>query len=79
MKTFVILYYFGSESGSAKAKVPAPTGSGSAKLLKALHIPSPFRADIQRQGFILAWIVILSVYSGGTIAKVKLLISPFLC
>ncbi len=36
------------------------------------------RADIQRQGSILAWIVILSVYGADTIAEVKLLISPFL-
>ncbi len=35
-------------------------------------------ADIQRQGSILAWIVILSVYGADTIAEVKLLISPFL-
>jgi hypothetical protein len=36
------------------------------------------RAAIQRRGFILAWIVILSVYGADTIAEVKLLISPFL-
>jgi hypothetical protein len=35
-------------------------------------------ADIQRQGSILVWIVILSVYGADTIAEVKLLISPFL-
>jgi hypothetical protein len=37
------------------------------------------RAYIQRQGSILTWIVILSVYGADTIAEVKLLISPFLC
>ncbi len=49
MRTFVISFYFGSvsKSGSAKAKVPAPTGSGSTTLLKTLHIPSPSRADIK--------------------------------
>jgi hypothetical protein len=81
MRTFVIPCYFGSvsKSGSAKAKVPAPTGSGSTTLvLKALHIPSPSRADHQRRGSILTWIVILSVYGADTIAEVKLLISPFL-
>ncbi len=36
------------------------------------------RADIQRRGTILAWIVIMSVYDADTIAEVKLLISPFL-
>ncbi len=36
------------------------------------------RADIQRLGSILAWIVILSVYGADTIAEVKLLISPLL-
>ncbi len=35
------------------------------------------RADIQRRGSLLTWIVILSVYGGETIAEVKLLISPF--
>jgi hypothetical protein len=36
------------------------------------------RADIQRRGSILAWIVILTVYGADTIAEVKLLISYFL-
>ncbi len=36
------------------------------------------RADIQRRGSILIWIVILSVYGADTIAEGKLLISPFL-
>ncbi len=36
-------------------------------------------AAIQRQGSILAWIVILSVYGADTIAEVKYLLSPFLC
>jgi hypothetical protein len=49
------------------------------------HSPSPspsyvfhFRADIQRRGSKLAWIVILSVYGADTVAETKLLISPFL-
>jgi hypothetical protein len=36
-----------------------------------------FWAYIQRQGSILAWIPILSVYGADKIAEVKLLISPF--
>ncbi len=36
------------------------------------------RADIQRLGSILEWIVIFSVNGADSIAEVKLLISPFL-
>ncbi len=45
-----------------------------------MPIPRQFitRADIQRRGSMLAWIVILSVYGTGTIAETKQLISPFL-
>ncbi len=50
-------------------------------LLPLHHMLSLFPinwAAIQRRGSILAWIVTLSVYGAGTIAEVKLLISPFL-
>ncbi len=42
------------------------------------QLDSIHRADIQKRGSILAWIVILSVYGADTIAEVNLLISPFL-
>jgi hypothetical protein len=81
MRTFVILCYSDPYPNPdlPRRKVLAPTGSGLTTLLKTFHIPSPSRADIQRRGSILAWIVILFVYGAGTIAEVKLLISPFLC
>jgi hypothetical protein len=65
-RTFVIPFYFGSVSKSrpARAKVPAPTGSGSAKLLKALHIPSHSRADIQRRGSTF-FAVLEEIYNNG--------------
>jgi hypothetical protein len=37
-----------------------------------------YRADIQRRGSILTWVIILYVYGADTIVEVKLLISPFL-
>jgi hypothetical protein len=46
--------------------------------LDFIYISQLARANFQKRGFILAWIVILSVYGADTIAEVKLLISPFL-
>jgi hypothetical protein len=51
-----------------------PTFVGATKQLpRFAYCQELFRADIQRQGSIMAWIVIFSIYGADTITKVKLL------
>ncbi len=65
----------GDAASQAKAKSRPLLAKDESRLDR--HAVSS-RASIQRRRFVLARIVILSVYGADTIAEVKLLISPFL-
>jgi hypothetical protein len=77
----VVCYLFMNFNCDYRGKIQTKTWCMGSYMLE-LTKTSPYahsRADIQRRGSILAWIVILSVYAGeAPLAEVKLLISPFL-